>query len=411
MNRTSAILFFLLSTGIANAQEFSKFSEVDFSREKNYGFFNYFQFMVHSGMHRTGSIYMKDILNSAYSVGSLRIGTQSTGRKEWQRLHNYPQYGIGTAFFDLGDAEADSALGSPFAIFFFFGAPWARFSGFTLNTDFEFGLSLCFNPYNPYVNRYQDVIASKANLHFNLSIALYYQASDRIDLNLGTELYHFSSGRASSPQKGINMIGINLGTSYHFNPVRNFTKYSDPGYRPPLRPEFIKAENSLFIPHQELHFTSSIGTVQARPGEFKDRNGIYDTTMAKGPYYMTSTLSAEYAYHLSRRMKAVTGFDFFYDASAEYLYDNKLPQNTTYSDKAFYGHHAGFHYLIERFAFVYTIGWYIYKPFPQRGWWYMRTGGKIGLTDNLDAHIVLKTRNGGVSDWIEWGATYKLKLD
>jgi hypothetical protein len=39
----------------------------------------------------------------------------------------------------------------------------------------------------------------------------------------------------------------------------------------------------------------------------------------------------------------------------------------------------------------------------------MRVGGKIGLTENLDAHIALKTRNGGIADWIEWGVSYKLK--
>ena len=40
----------------------------------------------------------------------------------------------------------------------------------------------------------------------------------------------------------------------------------------------------------------------------------------------------------------------------------------------------------------------------------MRAGGRIGLTDNLDAHIALKTRNGGIADWIEWGIAYKLKV-
>ncbi len=52
----------------------------------------------------------------------------------------------------------------------------------------------------------------------------------------------------------------------------------------------------------------------------------------------------------------------------------------------------------------------IYKEFFQRGGWYMRAEGCIGITENLDAHIALKPRNGGIADWIECGIAYKLKV-
>ena len=81
--------------------------------------------------------------------------------------------------------------------------------------------------------------------------------------------------------------------------------------------------------------------------------------------------------------------------------------DVTLNEKVFYAYHIGGHYLIERFSFIFNIGGYIYKPFPQRGSWFMRAGGRIGLTPHLDAHIALKTRNGGVADWIEWGVAYK----
>lgn len=410
MKRILLLLFIIFSVTVTKGQEFSSFEAEDFTRDKNYGYFNYIQVLLHGGHHASGSDFLQDIFSNGYSAASLRIGTQSTGRKEWQRLHNYPQYGLGIAYFDLGGAEADSAVGSPAALYFFFSAPWARFGNFSLNTDLEIGLSYDFNPYDPDYNQLQDVIASRVNLHFCFNLALNYKLSDRIDLNFGSELIHFSNGRTFSPQKGINLIGLNIGAAYHFNPVKNFTSKIDPEYYPPLRPEFITAEKSVFNPHHELQFTTSFGTVQARPGDFKDENGLQDTTGATGPRYMTSTLSAEYGYQFARKIKFVTGIDFFYDGSAEYLYKDILPQNTTFNEKAFYGQHVGFHYLIERFAFMYNIGWYLYKPFQQRGSWYMRVGGKIGLTDKIDAHIVLKTRNGGIADWIEWGFSYKLKL-
>lgn len=66
---------------------------------------------------------------------------------------------------------------------------------------------------------------------------------------------------------------------------------------------------------------------------------------------------------------------------------------------------------LERFAFIGNVGGYIHKPFEQKGGFYLRGGGPIGLTENLDTHIALKTRNGGIADWIEWGLAYKLKVN
>ena len=193
--------------------------------------------------------------------------------------------------------------------------------------------------------------------------------------------------------------------------IKNYTKLVDPDYQPAVRPEFITAEKPAFKRHHELQFMASVGTVQAEPGEAKDEFGESDTTGQKGPRYGVSSISVDYAYQLGRKFKAVAGLDFFYDGSAEFLYDDILPQNTTFSDKAFWGWHLGFNYLIERFTFLANMGWYIHKPFEQRGGFYFRAGGRIGLTENLDAHIALKTRNGGIADWIEWGLAYKFKLN
>ena len=410
MKRLFFMTLFILFAHKAIGQEFSKFTAEDFSRKKDYGYFNYIQFFLHRGINTSRLSSMKTLFDRGYWGGTIRIGNQSCGRQEWQRLHNYPQYGLGVAYFNLGGERADSVIGAPASFFFFFSAPWARFGNYSVNTDLEIGLSTDFKPYNPKTNPSQKVIGASTNLHFCLNLAINYQLAERWDLNLGFDLIHFSNGRISTPQKGLDLLGVNIGTAYHFNPIKNYTRYVDPYYQPPVRPEFIVAEKPPFRPQHEIQLMTSLGILQAEPGGWKNELGQRDTTGARGPRYLTSTVSIDYALRFAIKIKAVTGFDYFYDGSARNLYDNKLPQNTTFGDKSFYGYHIGFHYLIERFTFMFYYGRYLYKPFVQRGSWYMRTGGRLGLTEYLDLHIALKTRDGGIADWVEWGICYKMRI-
>lgn len=399
---TKHLLFIicLLYTHLTLAQEFSNFSEKDYKKDANYGYFNFVQLMYHRGQHPNGSNFLQDIFSNGYNALTMRVGTQSTGRKEWQRVHNYPQYGFGFSAYDLGGEKADSIIGAPNSMFFFFGAPWARFGRFTLNTDLEIGLSYDFKPYNPDNNPWQDVIGSSVDVHFCLNLLLYFRLSDRIDLSLGYALTHFSNGRSFTPQKGVNLMGFNFGAAYHFNPVKNYTKLADPEFQPSIRPEFVVAEKPEIKKHHEIQVMAALGTVQTeRPyGE------------PEGLRYMTSSVSLNHAYKFVRRMKSDIGLDFFYDGSLVETYPEWETRGASTYEKMTFGWHLGFQYLIERFSFIYNLGFYYHKETEARGPFYMRAGGRIGLTENLDAHICLKTMDGGIADWVEWGIAYKFKL-
>lgn len=400
-----AALFFILSL---QAQEFSKFTSEDYKKDENYGWFNYIQVTGYKGQHMTAKGF-EDFFQEGFWGTGIRFGTQSTGRKEWQRVHGHPQYGIGVSFFNLGGIEIESLIGKPTALYFFYGEPITRFGDFRLNFDVEMGLSTDFNAYDADTNPDQIFIGATTNLHSNFTLQLYYDLSQRMDLALGFSFMHFSNGKMFTPQKGINLIGVNLSTAYHFNPVKNFTKHVDLTYQPAVRPTLIKDELSPFKSVHELSFMASIGTVQADPGEWRHEDGMLDTTNATGPRYITNSFTIDYGYQFARRLKAVAGFDLFIDQNAQNLYDDILPQDTGFKEKTSYAAHVGFHYLIERVSFLFNYGRYIYKPFEPRGNWYMRVGGRMGLTPNIDAQIALKTRNGGRADWIEWGIVYKIQ--
>ena len=218
---------------------------------------------------------------------------------------------------------------------------------------------------------------------------MYYAVDDRLDLSVGANFFHFSNGRSNTPQRGVNMGGVNIGAKYNFNAMQNYTKYRNPDLRLDARPTYIKSPKPPLERYGELQFMGSIGTVETEPGEAKNPDGTNDSTGIQ-KRYTTSTWSIEYACLAARTLKVHTGFDFMYDASFENYHPDTPPSEVDFAGKAMLGYHVGFQYLIERISFYYALGWYLYKESPTRGSWYMRAGGRIGLTEKLDAHLALK---------------------
>ncbi len=103
MKKIATFIIILLGSAlILQAQERSTFSPEDMDFETNYGHFNFWELKLHTGGHVTSRESVEDILSNGYSGLELRVGVQSSGRQQWQRLHKYPQYGIGFALFNVG---------------------------------------------------------------------------------------------------------------------------------------------------------------------------------------------------------------------------------------------------------------------------------------------------------------------
>lgn len=409
MNRNIFTVIFLLCSVFLQAQEFSAFKPEQFSRDTNYGSFNYVHLMYFKGDHLTYPNGFEEAFAKGYNAFELRLGWQSSGRQTWQQLHKYPVYGLGVFVSSLGTADVDSVVGAPSGIYFFYGEPLLRVAWFTAYFDLGIGLSYDFVPYDAENNPTNDVIGSRVNLYFNGNLNLMFRLSPRYDLSLGANFFHFSNGRSNTPQRGINMGGLNLGMKYNFNAIKAHTKIKNPGYKPEIRPTFISGPKPRLKRYGEVQFQVSFGTVETEPGEAKAETGEQDTTGIQKRYY-TTTNTIDYAYLVARKLKLQAGLDFMYDGSMENYIGGKAPQEVDFGGKFMFGYHFGFQYLIERFAFYYALGFYGYKESESRGTWYMRAGGRVGLTENIDAHIALKTRNGGIADWIEWGLCYKLKV-
>jgi hypothetical protein len=104
------------------------------------------------------------------------------------------------------------------------------------------------------------------------------------------------------------------------------------------------------------------------------------------------------------------GVDVLYDGSLERAIKGVTPEEVTTWQKMYLASHMGYHFIVDRFTLVFNLGTYFRQSSKDRGWYFARAGGRYRLTDNLHAHIAIKTKNGIRADWIEWGAAYQIDL-
>jgi hypothetical protein len=197
---------------------------------------------------------------------------------------------------------------------------------------------------------------------------------------------------------GLNMLGFTAGYRYNYNPMKRFTSQIDPDFEPPIRPTLAPVEKPPFTGHWEAALFVAGGwvTTEKPIGE------------VQGPKYPTMSIVFDVERQISHKLKIGTGFDYFYDESIKEEYDNQnLPSSSTNYTMA--GWHVGPRFMIERFTVVGDVGFYIMKGTPEiRGNYYFRAGGRFDFTNHFYGQITLKTRNGFIADWIEWGVGYRL---
>ena len=275
-------------------------------------------------------------------------------------------------------------MGNPFSAFAFYGAPWARVGRFTLNSDLSVGLSYASVIHDPVLNPYNDVIASHINLYFDFNMNLYCRLTNRLDLNGGYGVTHYSNGRIHQPQKGVNNWGWTFGMSYQLDKTR---------------PEWIERDKPEFKWEDEIQVMYAAGVVEEH--RLGDLEGIH---------YYTSSVTADYVFTFNPRMALGFGTDILYDGSLARAIKGIMPEDVTTFQKFYFGSHLGYYFLIDRITILFNLGTYFYQHSYDRGYWFMRAGGRIRLTDHLHTQICIKTKNGVRADWIEWGVATSFKI-
>ena len=295
-----------------------------------------------------------------------RLGLKTLGQKEWQRLYNFPQLGIGISHIYL----TTKSLGNPMAVYSFLNLPLLGRSELKLNLGITLGVAWGYNPYRaqyPYDTVIGSLVAFYTSMNLNTSVHI----TKSLEFLFAFEFYHLSNGNTNKPNYGINMLGAETGLRYtltHSNAVPN----KDPV--PPAE------KNSSFI-------------VFGSWGWKKEWVGVSESNVG--------SVSAGYYRTINHKSRLSAGADLFYD-EATLLETHKVnvPGNVLAS-----GLFAGHELTISKLSIVTQLGVYIFNPNPYDPFYYTRIGLRYALGKRIITSLTMKA-HGLAVDFLEWGFGY-----
>lgn len=320
-----------------------------------------------------------NIIKHSESIGHLITGHpegfllsynwKTIGKKEWHAAYNYPDYGISFHYLDFNNPYLGEniALGLHYNFYFFKRKLIFRISQ---------GIGITSNPYDKENNNKNNAFGSKVmdNNYFMLQYKREYLLN-RLGIQAGLILTHFSNGRIKAPNSGINTIAFNLGLNYNLNNKQEFRVDS-------LPPSASYKERIKY-------------------------NIAFRTGVSEGP---VPHLGQRQFYHIGlytdkrigRKSALQLGTDIFFSrylqdyikfVTVAFPKDHKsfTDPNTDYKRIGLF---AGHELFINTLSIETQIGYYIYKPFDYEIDIYQRLGLKYYIYKNLFSGISLKTHGG-----------------
>lgn len=367
---------FILTSLLGNAEDL-------FSQSRSYLKMNDRIFSVELDVENGGILAAKDIkeytFEDAYYNGiNLRLGWQKKDSlSTYDKLYNNPTYGIGLYSSTFGKND----IGNPYAIYGFIRVPFHTDFSEKWKFDYRIGLGLSgnFKPYDEQENPLNLVIGSKNNVFIDFGIQTHYQLSEKIRLGMGLSFHHFSNGALQLPNKGINLIPLNVSATYS-----------------PSFPNYTPKDSLIDLPRKWLfHINYGAGFKQV------DKNN--------DKLYFKSTLSLYGSKYVNPKWRMGLGVDLFYAESGNdelIAGDRKGKFSSMYSGgPAFYLVHV----LNPRLLLNGNIGYYLHKSRfnGEIKKTFLRAGVRYYVYKNINTGVSIKAHLGK-ADYIEWVVGYTI---
>jgi len=300
------------------------------------------------------------------------------GAKEWEQRFNYPDYGVSFAYQNL----KNDVLGNNYAVYGHY-----NFYFLKRNLMLRIGQGLAFttNPYDKVSNHKN--IAFGSTLMSSTYLMLNYKKErilNRIGLQGGFSLIHYSNANVKAPNTSVNSITLNLGIIYNLYD-------EEPEYIRDLTDEkFIQPIKYNLVFRSGVNESDVIGS-----GQF--------------PFYIVSAYADKRINHKSALQ---LGADlFFSNFLKEYIkYRHVAFPQEGEDGKADYkrvGVFAGHELFVNKMSVLTQLGYYVYYPYDFEGKSYVRIGLKRYFGDKWFGALTLKS-HGFRAEAVELGIGIRL---
>ncbi len=283
-----------------------------------------------------------------------------------------PYVGVGTGYMGLFKHINGNVLSG----FAYYDAGISGNNKTSLRVRLATGFGYLTKEWDAFLNPRNRAIGSHVNGMMQVAVYVQSKLSNRIRLQTGITLIHFSNGNWSQPNLGINMPSLFLGVKQ----LDQTTKH----YKPLEKPDWRKSE---------LQFSARLGKRQMSMDDPKD--------------IMNYLIEAKYYYPHKPHRYWTCGLIYYFDRT--YVYDKFHPLGkSTLASTTELAVTSGHEYRIGRVGFVADVGIYLYRPDDTKRRYFQALGLKYYVTPNLVLMNRLKAHLTS-ADFFEWGLAWQFK--
>lgn len=306
----------------------------------------------------------------------LQYNIKTFGQQEWERRHNYPDWGFSFAFQDM----KNPSLGELYGVY-------SHINWYFLNRNLRLtvgqGIAYATNPYDTDTNfnnnAFGTSLLSATYLKLNFHKTHIWKG---LGLQTGISLFHYSNGNFKAPNTSTNTFAVNLGLNYQLTPQAN-------------SPYIAQGEKNKVS--EPIKFNLAF------------RTGINESDiigLGQHPFFIISAFADK---KLSQSSKIEIGAELFLSYFLKDLIAYRaiaFPEFNLTGDEDFkrVGVFVGYELRINKLAPFVNAGYYVYYPYEFEGSTYNRIGLKryFGQQEKLFGLLSVKA-HAAKAEAVEFG--------
>ncbi len=306
---------------------------------------------------------------------NVSIGKNTFGEKNWQRMHQFPSYGLHLGWVNY---QNPSVLG-----YSFHSVPYIKFAGFrskkyALHISTGWGLGYITKIFDSVYNFKNNLTGSHLNAVGIATIENQVRVSDRLHIGFDFVFFHTSNGSIKKPNQGMNMPMFGLSVKYAFG-----------------KEQMIASIDSI-SKEAERSKKWNIGV--------QSTWGVKETFPIGTKKYINGSLSAFAERNFGQKSIFMSGIDVFYTPSL--VQDLEVRGITTNPSNAYrVGVPLYYGFDVDRLKLWISWGIYVLDKHKIDGLFYHRAGVSYRMYQNL--HIVANLKSHyAKADYFEIGLKY-----